>query len=37
MISPSVGTPLAIRFYDATSLAAANYFNCVSNTDGTWN
>lgn len=34
---PAIGTPLAIRFYDATSLATANYFNCVSNTNGTWN
>ena len=34
---PAIGTPLAIRFYDTTSLATANYFNCVSNTNGTWN
>ena len=34
---PAAGTPLAIRFYDSTSLATANYFNCVSNTNGTWN
>ena len=34
---PAIGTPLAIRFYDTTSLATANYFNCVSNADGTWN
>lgn len=34
---PAVGTPLAIRFYDSTSLATANYFNCVSNTSGAWN
>lgn len=34
---PPAGTPLAIRFYDATSLSAASHFNCVSNTDGTWN
>lgn len=34
---PSAGTPLAIRFYDSTSLATANYFNCVSNTNGDWN
>lgn len=34
---PAAGTPLAIRFYDSTSLATANYFNCVSNTDGNWN
>ena len=34
---PVAGTPLAIRFYDSTSLATANYFNCVSNTNGTWN
>ena len=34
---PPIGTPLAIRFYDSTSLATANYFNTVSNTAGTWN
>ncbi len=34
---PPLGTPLAIRFYDSTSLATADYFNAVSNTDGTWN
>jgi hypothetical protein len=34
---PAIGTPLAIRFYDSTSLATANYFNCISRTDGTWN
>jgi hypothetical protein len=34
---PPPGTPLAIRFYDGTSLATANYFNSVSDTDGTWN
>jgi hypothetical protein len=34
---PTIGTPLAIRFYDSTSLATANYFNCVSNTGGYWN
>ncbi|MCF7730841.1 MAG: hypothetical protein K9N23_04100 [Akkermansiaceae bacterium] len=33
---PPSGTPLAIRFYDSTSLPTANYFNAVSNTDGTW-
>jgi len=35
--TPLIGTPLAIRFYDTTSLATANYFNCVSNTSGSWN
>ena len=34
---PPPGTPLSIRFYDTTSLATANYFNAVSNTDGSWN
>ena len=34
---PPPGRTLAIRFYDATSLATANYFNAVTNTDGTWN
>jgi len=34
---PAIGTPLAIRFYDTTSLATANYFNCVSKTNGSWN
>ncbi len=34
---PTAGTPLAFRFYDSTSLAAATYFNAVSNTTGTWN
>ncbi len=34
---PSAGTPLAIRFYDSTSIATASYFNAVSNTTGTWN
>lgn len=34
---PAIGTPLAIRFYDGTSLETANYFNCVSNTGGYWN
>lgn len=34
---PPLGTPLAIRFYDSTSLTTANYFNTVSNTDSTWN
>ncbi len=34
---PIAGTPLAIRFYDSTSIATATYFNAVSNTTGTWN
>ena len=35
--TPAAGTPLSLRFYDSTSLAAATYFNAVSNTTGTWN
>lgn len=30
-------TPLAIRFYDGTSVANSTYFNAVSNTSGAWN
>jgi hypothetical protein len=30
-------TPLAIRFYDGTSVANSTYFNAVSNTSGSWN
>jgi hypothetical protein len=37
-VVPAVGTPLALRFYDSTSIASANYFNAVAATDGsfTW-
>ena len=34
---PAVGTPLAIRFYDSTSLAASTYFNAVTDTTGGFN
>ena len=34
---PNAGTPLAIRFYDSTSIATSTYFNAVSNSAGTWN
>lgn len=34
---PAIGTPLAIRFYDGTSVGNSSYFNSVSNTNGTWN
>ena len=34
---PSTGTPLAIRFYDGTSVATSTYFNAVGNTSGGWN
>jgi hypothetical protein len=30
-------TPLAIRFYDGTSVGNSTYFNAVSNTSGAWN
>jgi hypothetical protein len=38
-ISPSLtgATPLAIRFYDGTSIGNSNYFNTISNSSGTWN
>ena len=36
-VEPPVGMPLALRFYDATSLAAANYFNAVTDTSGSFN
>ncbi len=36
-IAPPVGTPLAIRLYDASTLADSNLFNAVSNDNGTWN
>lgn len=34
---PSVGTPLAVRFFDGASEATSSYFNAVSNTSGAWN
>lgn len=34
---PAVGTPLALRFYDSTSLAASTYFNAVTDTTGIFN
>lgn len=33
----TTGTPLAVRFYDGTSVANSTYFNTVSNTSGAWN
>lgn len=35
--APAVGTPLALRFYDSTSIATATYFNAVSDTTGVFN
>jgi hypothetical protein len=37
-VEPAVGTPLALRFYNSTSLASSTYFNAVAATDGsfTW-
>ncbi len=34
---PNGGTPLAIRFYNSTSISSSTYFNTVSNTTGAWN
>jgi hypothetical protein len=34
---PSVGTPLAVRFFDGASEETSSYFNAVSNTSGAWN
>ena len=34
---PAVGTPLALRFYDSTSIAASTYFNAVTDTTGVFN
>ena len=34
---PAVGTPLAIRFYDAPIGRTARFFNTVSNEQGRWN
>ena len=34
---PAVGTPLALRFYDSTSIATSTYFNAVSDTSGIFN
>lgn len=36
-IEPAVGTPLALRYYNSTSLAASTYFNAVTNTTGVFN
>lgn len=33
----TTGTPLAVRFYDGTSVGGSTYFNTVSNTSGAWN
>jgi hypothetical protein len=33
---PAIGTPLAIRFYNATSIANSQFFNAVSDTQGSW-
>ena len=35
--APSVGTPLAIRFFDGVSVGTSSYFNAVSNISGGWN
>ena len=35
--APPVGTPLAIRFYDGSSVATSSFFNAVSDTSGGWN
>lgn len=34
---PADGTPLVMRYYDATNRASSMAFNAVANTDGTWN
>lgn len=34
---PAVGTPLAIRFFDGTSVANSSFYNVASATDGSWN
>jgi hypothetical protein len=34
---PAPGAPLAIRFYDSTSLETSTYFNAVSSAGGGWN
>ena len=36
-IEPAVGTPLALRYYNSTSLTASTYFNAVTNTTGVFN
>ncbi len=35
-VEPLAGTPLALRFYDSTTLVASAYFNAVAATDGTF-
>ncbi len=35
-VEPAIGTPLALRFYDSSSLAASTYFNAVATTDGSF-
>ena len=35
--APADGTPLALRFYDSTSIATSTYFNAVSDTTGAFN
>ena len=34
---PAAGTPLAIRFFDGTSVANSSFYNAASVTDGSWN
>lgn len=34
---PAVGTPLAIRFYNGTTVGNSQFFNAASDTAGTWN
>lgn len=34
---PSIGTPLAIRFYNGTTVGSSRFFNAASDTSGTWN
>jgi hypothetical protein len=35
--APPDGTPLALRFYDSTSIATSTFFNAVSTTSGAFN
>lgn len=34
---PAIGTPLAIRFYNGTTVANSTFFNAASDTSGSWN
>jgi hypothetical protein len=36
-ISPTPGTPLAIRYYDGFTAATSTYFNAASDVTGAWN